>query len=39
MNPRDGWESNSLMKYKDFCQYQILEKKKSFRPHIIPKTK
>ena len=36
MNTSDGWENY----YQDeiHCQYQILEKK-SFSPHIIPKTK
>ena len=36
MNPPDGWETYHLMKH--FCQHQTVGKK-SFSPHVVPKTK
>ena len=37
MNPSDRWGTYSLMKY--FCPHKNSEKKMSYSPHIIPKTK
>ena len=39
MNPSDGWGSNSVIKYKLTLLSTALSGKKSFSPHIIPKTK